>query len=95
MHVGVMELHFVLWASGSLKDKRSVIRRIMARCRSKFNLAVAEVDEQDAIDRAVLAVVTVGNGSDHVRRMLDNVEQFIERLALAELLEAPKSVERY
>jgi uncharacterized protein YlxP (DUF503 family) len=95
MFVGVMELHFALFESASLKDKRSVVKRVVHRCRHTFNVSVAEIDSHDATDRAVLGVVTVGNDRKYVQGMLDKVEGFVERLALAELLEAPKTVEVY
>ncbi len=95
MFVGVMELHFALLTGGGLKEKRSVVRRLAHRCSAKFNIAIAEVEDMDLTDRAVLGLVTVGNAHAHVQRMLDKVEDFIERLALAELLEAPKTIERY
>lgn len=93
MYVGVMELHFALVDNVSIKDKRSVVKRVSHRCRNTFNVSVAEVEEQDMHDRAVLGVVAVGSDHNYVRGMLDKVENFVERLALAELLEAPKTVE--
>ena len=95
MFVGVMELHFALVDNDSLKDKRSVIKRVMHRTRNTFNVSVAEVEDQDSSDRAVLGVVAVGSDRRYVQGMLDKIEGFVERLALAELLEAPKCVEVY
>lgn len=95
MFVGVMELHLALVDNGSLKEKRSVVKRVSHRCRNTFNVAVAEVEDQDFTDRAVLGIVAVGSDQRYVRGTLDKVEQFIERLALAELLDAPKTVESY
>ena len=90
-----MEMHFALVDNDSLKDKRSVVKRIVHRCRNTFNVSVAEVDDQDSSDRAVLGVVAVGSDRRYVEGMLDKVEGFVERLALCELLEAPKLVEVY
>ncbi len=95
MYVGVMELHFAIVDNDSLKDKRSVIKRVQHRCRNTFNVSIAEVDDQDSSDRAVLGVVAVGSDRRYVEGMLEKVEGFVERLALAELLEAPKIVEVY
>lgn len=95
MVVGIMELHFALYDNGSLKEKRSVVKRVIHRTRNTFNVAVAEVDDQDMTDRATIGVVAVGQDSRHVQGMLDKVERFVERLALADLLEAPKTLETY
>ncbi len=95
MYVGVMELHFALIDNDSLKDKRSVVKRITHRCRNTFNVSVAEIDDHDSGDRATLGVVAVGNDRRYVQGLLDNFEDFVERSALAELLAAPKFVEVY
>lgn len=95
MVVGVMELALALYDNASLKDKRSVVKRVVQRCKSTFNVAVAEVDDLDFTDRATLGVVAVGNDSRYVQGLLDKVERFVERLALADVLDAPKTLETY
>ncbi|MFC1611902.1 DUF503 domain-containing protein [Myxococcota bacterium] len=95
MVVGVMELHLALVDNGSLKEKRSVVKRVIHRCRNSFNVSAAEVEDQDLTDRATIGVVAVGNDARYVQSMLDKIEGFVDRLALAELLDAPKTVERY
>jgi uncharacterized protein len=95
MVVGVMELALALYDNESLKDKRSVVKRVIHRCRSTFNLAAAEVDDQDFSDRATIGIVVVGNDRRYVEATLEKVEHFVERLALADVLDAPKTVETY
>lgn len=94
MYIGRMELHFALYGAGSIKDKRSVVKRIQYRTRHAFNVSMAEVEEHDCLDRAVLGVVTVGADGRYLEGLLQRVEQFVERLALAELLEAPRAIEQ-
>jgi uncharacterized protein YlxP (DUF503 family) len=94
MVVGIMELNLAIVDNGSLKDKRSVVKRIIHRTRNTFNVSVAEVEDQDLTDRATIGVVAVGSDSRYIQGLLDKVEGFVDRLGLAELLDAPKSVER-
>jgi uncharacterized protein YlxP (DUF503 family) len=54
----------------SLKDKRMVIRRVKDRLRSKFNVAVSEVDHQDLWQRSQVSVVTVGSDDSYVQQTL-------------------------
>lgn len=95
MVVGVMELHLALFEHASLKDKRSIVKRVIHRCRNTFNVAAAEVDDQDFTDRATIGIVAVGNERRFIESLLYKVEGFVERLELAELLDAPKVIERY
>ena len=55
------------WAR-SLKDKRSAVRGLKDRLRSRFNASVAEVAYQDKWQRAVLAVCILGSD----RRQLES-----------------------
>jgi len=95
MVIGIMELHLALIDNESLKDKRSVVKRVIHRCRHTFNVAVAEVEDQDLGDRATIGIVAVGNDKRFIQSVLDKVENFVERLELAELLDTTKTVETY
>jgi uncharacterized protein YlxP (DUF503 family) len=65
----------------SLKDKRMVVRRIKDRLRSKFNVAVAEVDHQELWQRAQISVVSVGTDESYVRQTLQLSLEDAERNA--------------
>lgn len=95
MVVGVLELTLVLYETASLKDKRSVVRRVVNRVRNKFNAAVAEVDDLDAHDHAVLGVVVVGNDRRFADQVLDRIEHFVEALGLAELRWMQRTIDNY
>ncbi|MBM3776119.1 MAG: DUF503 domain-containing protein [Acidobacteria bacterium] len=75
--VGVLTLELRLENSHSLKDKRHVVKGLKDRLRSRFNVAVAEIDHQDLWQRALLAAVTVS--PDHARA--EQVLQAVEREA--------------
>ncbi|MEO0593316.1 MAG: DUF503 domain-containing protein [Myxococcota bacterium] len=95
MVVGIMELSLALYDNASLKDKRSVVRRVIHRTRNTFNVSAAEVEDLDFADRATLGFVAVGSQHSYVQGMLDKVENFIVRLALCDVLDAHKTVEHY
>lgn len=95
MVIGVMELQLALYDNESLKVKRSAVKRIIHRTQNKFNVAVAEVDEQDALDRAILGCVVVGNDPRFLRSSLDKMENFVVSLGLADVLDASKTIEHY
>ena len=73
--------------SGSLKDKRHVVRTITAGLRGKFNVAVAEVDHQDLRQRATLAVSAVAGEGYQLKKVMLEVARYIERQPEVELLE--------
>jgi uncharacterized protein YlxP (DUF503 family) len=78
MKVGVSQITLHLPGCHSLKVKRQVIKSIMARIRQKFEVAIAEVDEQDRWQIAQLGVSCVSNSSQHIDEILGRVQRFIE-----------------
>jgi uncharacterized protein len=73
--VGVLTLELRLENSHSLKEKRHVVQSLKDRLRSKFNVAVAEIDYQDLWQRAAVAAVTVSSDQVHAEKVLRSVEE--------------------
>lgn len=74
MHVFSAVFRFRL-PSRTLKEKRGIVKSILARARNNFNVAVAEVDDQDIPGSALLAFVTVCEGRQQGRRILEQLEE--------------------
>ena len=72
---------------GSLKEKRHVVKALTAGIRSKFNVSVAEVDHHDLWQRTTLAVSAVAPEAFHARKVLHEVERFIERYPAVDTIE--------
>ena len=81
MTVGIARLTLYIPDSHSLKEKRMVVRRIKDRTRNKFNVSIAEVDENDLWQRALIAVALVGNERRFVETALDEVVRFMREQA--------------
>ena len=69
-------------ACQSLKDKRQVVRSLSERLRRQFNVAVAEVEDQDQWQTAVLGLAVVSNEVGHATRMLERILAVIEETRL-------------
>ncbi|MGH2735008.1 MAG: DUF503 domain-containing protein [Actinomycetota bacterium] len=82
MFVAVGRFELFIPASGSLKDKRAVVRSVTQTVAKKFNVSIAEVDHQDLWQRAALGVSCVSDSISHCRRVLQEVEKSIGRSAL-------------
>ncbi len=78
MRVGILRIEIRLSGSASLKEKRGRLRRLKDRLRNKFNVSVAEVDEMDKWQKAVLGVVAISTGKKHLSGYLDGIMNFIE-----------------
>jgi uncharacterized protein len=80
MILGVCQITLHLPTCHSLKEKRQVIKSLMARVRNQFEVAIAEVDEQDRWQTAVLGVTCVSNSSQHANEILAHVQRYIEEI---------------
>lgn len=78
MPVGVLTLEIQLPYAHSLKEKRVVLQKMRDRLRSRFNVAVAELDHQDVWQQATLGVVSISSS----QKLLESV--FRQVLAEAE-----------
>jgi uncharacterized protein YlxP (DUF503 family) len=77
MHVSVCQMELRLPENQSLKGKRQVIKSIIARLQNKFNVSVAEVDNQDLWQLATLGIACVSNHRKHADETLANVIKFV------------------
>jgi len=78
MIIGACEITLHLPESHSLKDKRQVIKSVMARVRNQFEVAIAEVEDQDLWQSAKLGVSCVSNSKQHANEILERVQRYIE-----------------
>ena len=77
MIVGVMTAHISLPGVTSLKGKRSIVKSVIGRLKSRFNISVAEVDHQDSKTNAVLGIATVCNESRFIDQQFDSIINFM------------------
>lgn len=82
MVVGACRVTLHLPASHSLKDKRQVVRSLLARLQNRFHLAVAEVEDQDRWQVATLGLVCVSSSAHIVDATLTQALDYVEDMRL-------------
>lgn len=88
MFVGSLSVDLLLGDVHSLKEKRAVVRPILAELVRKFPVSAAEVGDQDLHRRALLGVAVVGSDSTHCREILDACERLVAGRPEIEVLSA-------
>lgn len=78
MAVGAVWIELSIPGCGSLKEKRSRIRPLLARLHREFNISAAEIERLDAWGEAVIACAVVSNDPAQAQRVLQNVVRWIE-----------------
>ena len=87
MFVGIVRIELHIPGVSSLKAKRSVVRSLKERIRSRVRAAVAEVDHQDLWQRAALGVAVVSGERGQVLEMLQAVRSLVEGQYEAQLID--------
>lgn len=65
----------------SLKEKRGIIKSLLARLHNTFNVSTSEVDRQDIPDSAVIAFAVVTTATNHAHSSVSNIMNWIEKNA--------------
>jgi uncharacterized protein YlxP (DUF503 family) len=77
MIIGVLTAQLHLQGIGSLKQKRSIVKSVVERLKSRFNASVAEVDHNDSKISAVIAATIVSNDSRFIDQQFDSIINFM------------------
>lgn len=75
MVIGLLRVRLHLPFTHSLKEKRSILKRVIHRLRTKYNCAVAETGFHDHWQTAELAMVTVYAEKVMVENLLRSLEK--------------------
>jgi len=73
MFVATLQVDLSVPKARSLKDKRQVVKSILDRTRSRFNVSAAEVESHDLHQRAGLAFASVSRDSGYARGQMDTL----------------------
>jgi uncharacterized protein YlxP (DUF503 family) len=87
MHVGILTADLEVTDALTLKDKRQVVRSLLARIRNSFNVSAAEVGGLDSHTMVTLGIAAVANDKAYIDGMLQKVVNLIERESRALLLD--------
>lgn len=88
MVIGAMSIELFIHDNQSLKGKRRIVKSIIGKVKSRFNVAIAEVEYNDKWQRIGLGLSAVGNDRGHIDSTLANVLSFIESMYIAEIIDS-------
>jgi len=79
MHVGIVTIELEITDALTLKDKRQVLRSLLARLKNAFNVSAAEVGHLDAHTLSTLGIAAVANDKSYLHGLLEKAVDQIER----------------
>lgn len=87
MIIGVCVIKIRIFEASSLKEKRQVIKSIMGRLSSRFNISIAEVGLNDSWQTSEIGFSLVTNDSNHASQVIAKVINFVDGDSRVEILE--------
>jgi len=86
--VGLLTIEIYVPGITSLKEKRGVVKPLIALLRKEFNVSVAEIEDNDQLGHAVLGVACVSASADYAHGLLTRVAESVAAWRLdAELVD--------
>ena len=77
MIVGVMTAQLSMQGITSLKGKRSIVKSVIGRLKSRFNASISEVDHQDSKASAIIGIAIVSNETRFIDQQFDAIITFM------------------
>lgn len=81
MNIGVLRVRLRLPENQSLKGKRRVVKSVIGQVRNKFNVSVAEIEDHELWQMAVIGIVCVSNDGRQANAVLSNVMNYVQSIS--------------
>ena len=78
----------------SLKEKRMIVKSLVAKLQNKFHVSAAEIDEQDVHQIIVIGVASIVPHKAMADSLMDEISEFVESNTEAEIVEEMREVIR-
>lgn len=92
MFIAALEIRLYAPWVHSLKEKRMIVKSLTGKISNKFNISIAEVDDQDVHQSIVLGMACVAGNAALADSIMDNVLTFIESNTEAELVDIKREI---
>ncbi len=92
MMIGTLEIRLYAPWVHSLKEKRMIVKSLTAKIRNRFNVSVAEVENQDLHQSIVLGIACVAGNHAHADSIMDHVISFTEESTEAEIVGVSREI---
>lgn len=86
MIIGSCEVELVIYGVNSLKEKRHIIKSLICRIQSRFNVSIAEVGHNDIWRSGIVGFACVTTSTKHANQVISKVVKFIENDTRVEIV---------
>ncbi len=92
MKIAVLKIKLYAPWVHSLKEKRMVVKSLLAKIRNKFQVSAAEVEDQDIHQSIVIGVAAIVPHSAQADSLMDEIVSFVEQNTEAEIVKEEREI---
>ncbi len=92
MLVGIVKVKIYISFAQSLKEKRAIVKSICSKVRNKFNVSIAEVEDQDIHKNIVIGISLVSNNKRIIDSQIDKILNYIETLVPGDIINVEREI---
>ena len=76
----------------SLKEKRMIVKSILAKLQNRFHVSAAEIDEQDIHQIIVIGVAAIVPHNAQADSLMESISRFVEENCEAEIIDEEREI---
>lgn len=92
MKIAVLKLKLYAPWVHSLKEKRMIVKSLLAKIRNKFQVSAAEVEDQDIHQSIVIGAAAIIPHSAWADSLMDEIVRFVEENTEAEIVQEEREM---
>ena len=92
MKIAILKIKLYAPWVHSLKEKRMVVKSLLAKIRNKFHVSAAEVEDQDVHQSIIIGIASIVPHRAQADAMMDEIVHFIEQSTEAEIVEEEREI---
>ena len=92
MRIAVMTFRFYAPWVHSLKEKRMIVKSLIAKIQNKYHVSAAEIDEQDTHQILVIGIAAIVPHNAQADSLMNDISLFIEENTEAEILAEEREI---
>ena len=76
----------------SLKEKRMIVKSILAKLQNRFHVSAAEIDEQDTHQIIVIGIAAIVPHNARADSLMESISRFVEENCEAEIIDEEREI---
>lgn len=92
MNIAVMTFRLRASWVHSLKEKRMIVKSLIAKLQNRYHVSAAEIEDQDVHQMIVIGVAVIVPHNAMADSLMDDISMFVEENTDAEILDEEREI---